>query len=124
MDIGNKIRKKREELGMTQDELAKKLGYKSRSSVNKVENSREIPVKKVKLYANALDLSVPFLMGWEKEVSFDKLEIDNSYSSEEEALDENLVNMNKRMKEYALKLANLPKEKQEHIMSLIDMLEK
>lgn len=124
MDIGNKIRKKREELGMTQDELAKKLGYKSRSSVNKVENSREIPMKKVKLYANALDLSVPFLMGWEKEVSFDKLEIDNSYSSEEEALDENLVNMKKRMKEYALKLANLPKEKQEHIMSLIDMLEK
>lgn len=124
MDIGNKIRKKREELGMTQDELAKKLGYKSRSSVNKVENSREIPMKKVKLYANALDLSVPFLMGWEKEVSFDKLEIDNSYSSEEEALDENLVNMKKRMKEYALKLADLPIDKQEHIMQLIDMLSK
>ena len=63
-------------------------------------------------------------MGWEKEVSFDKLEIDNSYSSEEEALDENLVNMKKRIKEYALKLADLPIDKQEHIMQLIDMLSK
>ena len=34
-----------------------------------------------------------------------------------------LTNMEKRLKEYALKLADLPKDKQEQIMNLIDMLE-
>lgn len=38
-------------------------------------------------------------------------------------IDSNLILMEKRLKEYALKLANMPKEKQEHVMSLIDMLE-
>ena len=34
-----------------------------------------------------------------------------------------LTKMSNRIKEYALKLAEMPKEKQEQIMSLIDMLE-
>lgn len=37
MTIGQRIRTKREERGLTQDELAKMLGYKYRSSVNKIE---------------------------------------------------------------------------------------
>lgn len=65
MTIGERIRLKREELGLTQDELAKKLGYKSRSSVNKIENSRELPLKKVKMMANILDCSPSYLMGWD-----------------------------------------------------------
>ena len=50
MNIGERIRNRREELGLTQEELAKKLGYKSRSSVNNVETSRELSNKKVRLY--------------------------------------------------------------------------
>lgn len=65
MTIGERIRLKREELGLTQDELAKKLGYKSRSSVNKIENSRELPLKKVRMMANILDCSPSYLMGWD-----------------------------------------------------------
>lgn len=42
MTIGERIKKRRLELGMTQDELAKKLGYKSRSSVNKLELNSHI----------------------------------------------------------------------------------
>ena len=37
-------------------------------------------------------------------------------------IDVELSNMNDRLKEYALKLANLPKDKQEHVMQLIDWL--
>lgn len=37
-EVGKRIRTRRESLHMTQDELAIKLGYKSRSSVNKIEN--------------------------------------------------------------------------------------
>lgn len=110
MTIGDKIRKRREELGYTQDELAKKLGYKSRSSVNKVEMSREIPMKKVKLYADVLDLSVPFLMGW----------ADDDSIIEMAETDVSISNMEKRVKEYALKLSNLNSEDQEMIMKMID----
>ena len=65
MTIGDRIKKRREELGMTQEELAKKLGYASRSSVNKVEKSRELSNKKVKLYSDALKCTPGYLMGWE-----------------------------------------------------------
>ena len=37
MDIGERIKLRREELNLSQDELAKKVGYKSRSSINKIE---------------------------------------------------------------------------------------
>lgn len=36
--IGKRIRARRIELNMTQEELAKKLGYKSRSTINKIES--------------------------------------------------------------------------------------
>ena len=61
------VREKREELGMTQEELSKKLGYKSRSSVNKMENARELPLKKVTMMADVLGCSPSYLMGWDEE---------------------------------------------------------
>ena len=66
--IGERIRKRREELGLTQDELAKKLGYANRSSVNKVETSRELSNKKVYEYAKALETTPAYIMGWEEKL--------------------------------------------------------
>ena len=37
-DIGKRIRRRREELGMTQEELADKLHYKSKTTIAKIEN--------------------------------------------------------------------------------------
>lgn len=65
MTAGERIKNQREKLGMTQEELAFKLGYKSRSSVNKVELCRDLSLKKVKEYAKALDCTPAYLMGWE-----------------------------------------------------------
>lgn len=65
-DIGKKIRTLREERGMTQEELAKKVGYKSRVSINKIELQRDIPIKKLVPIANALGVSPEYLMGWEE----------------------------------------------------------
>lgn len=65
MTIGERIKERRIELGMTQDELAKIVGYKSRSSINKIELSRDLPLKKVSLIAAALDTPPGYLMGWE-----------------------------------------------------------
>lgn len=112
MTVGERIKEKRIEKGMTQDELAKKAGYKSRSSINKIELSRDLPLDKVEQVAKILECSPSYLLGWEEEFSIEMLETDVALS-----------NMEKRVKEYALKLAALPKEKQEQIMNLIDMLE-
>ncbi len=72
MNIGDRIRIKREELGYTQEELAKKIGYKSRSSVNKIEKSRILSNKKVELFAKVLNVSPSYLMGWDTDFNNEK----------------------------------------------------
>lgn len=62
---GQRIRDLRIEAHMTQDELAKKLGYKSRTSINKIELSRSIPMPKVEKFAKVLGVTPSYLMGWE-----------------------------------------------------------
>lgn len=68
MTIGERIKQKREELNMSQDELAKKVGYKSRSSIQKIEVARNLPINKVEKMAAALDCTPGYLMGWEDDV--------------------------------------------------------
>ena len=53
--LGRQIRRLREQLGMSQEELAKKLGYKSKSSINKVETgSQGLTQSKIMRFAEAL----------------------------------------------------------------------
>nr|DAJ68670.1 MAG TPA: helix-turn-helix domain protein [Caudoviricetes sp.] len=66
MKIGDRIRNRRLALNMTQEELAKKLGYKTKGSISKIEsNERELPTQKIKRFAEILDTSPAYLMGWE-----------------------------------------------------------
>ena len=68
LDIGGKIKARREELGMTQDELAKKTGYKSRSSINKIERGgNDLPQSKIVAFAIALNTTPTHLMGWDED---------------------------------------------------------
>ena len=46
--IGRRIRNERERQGLTQDELARKMGYKNRSVVSTMEAATELSLKKVK----------------------------------------------------------------------------
>lgn len=41
LEIYKRIRARREELGISQEELAKRMGYRFRSSINKVENGED-----------------------------------------------------------------------------------
>ncbi len=67
LEIGKNIMARRKELGLTQEELAKKLGYKSKSTINKIENgTNDIPQSKIVKFAEALDTTPSYLMGWEK----------------------------------------------------------
>lgn len=89
MTIGERIKLRREQLGLTQEEVAKKCGYKSRSSVNKIELSRSLPLSKVELMANALETTPAELMGWEdvQEIEYDteKATIIKNNKNDEEA---------------------------------------
>lgn len=69
MKIGDRIKYRREELNLSQDELAKRLGYKSRSSINKIENDASgLPQHKIAAIAKALLTTPSYIMGWETEV--------------------------------------------------------
>ena len=65
MTIGERVKKLRKEKGMTQEELAARLGYKSKSSVTHIENGRDIPRSVVVQLADILDTTPAYLMGWE-----------------------------------------------------------
>lgn len=69
MAIGERIRQRREELGLSQSELARIVGYKSRSSINKLEKDDKNGVSREQLYkiAQALKVTPSYLMGWEDE---------------------------------------------------------
>lgn len=68
MDIGERIRERRESLGMTQSELARAVGYTSRSTINKIErDGRGISQDKIVAIAKALKVTPSYLMGWEDE---------------------------------------------------------
>lgn len=68
--IGERIRIRRQELGMTQEELARRMGYKSKSTVNKVESGKnDVNQSTAVKYAMALNTTVAYLMGWEEQDS-------------------------------------------------------
>ena len=66
-NIGDKIKERREALGMSQDELAEKMGYKSRSTIAKIEKGvNDVTQTNIVKFAEILKTTPAFLMGWEK----------------------------------------------------------
>lgn len=67
-DIYDRIRRRREQLGMSQEELAHKIGYKDRTAVSKIESAqRQIKHSMIAKLADALGTTPSYLMGWNKE---------------------------------------------------------
>lgn len=110
--IGQRIRARREELNMTQEELAKKLGYANRSSVNKVETSREVSMKKIDAFAKALDTTTAYLMGWE------------NFTEQAAIVDADLLCLTPKQKDYIIRISKLSEDKQECLWSVVDNFEK
>lgn len=98
MHIGERIKARREELGWTQDQLAKRMGYTSRSTVQKVEKGiNDITQSTVMLYAEVLGVTPSWLMGWEQE------EIENV---EKDKLCSIFAQMNNEQRDRLLEYAN------------------
>lgn len=70
------IKKLREELGMSQDELAEKTGYTSRSSIAKIEKGLvDLQQSKIINFANALGVTPSQLMGWDEPIDNKVIEL-------------------------------------------------
>ena len=68
MKLYENIRLRREELGMSQQELADKLGYTSRSTITKIESGEnDLTQSKIEAFAKALKISPIELMGYHSE---------------------------------------------------------
>lgn len=84
--VGNNIMAIRKRLGLTQEELAKKMGYKSKSTINKIEMGiNDIPQSKIAKFAEVLGTTPAFLMGWEAQEEA-KLPTEETLSDREKVL--------------------------------------
>lgn len=89
MELADKVKQRRIELGLSQEELAQRMGYSSRSSINKIENGRAVSQKIIVNLAKALQVTVPYLMGWEETKS------DPSYKAGyQDGIKERMQNLN------------------------------
>ena len=65
LPVYDNIRRRRIELNISQQELANKLGYTSRTTIAKIEAGKiDLPNSKIEAFAEALDISPGVLMGW------------------------------------------------------------
>lgn len=105
--IGKKIKQRRLELGLSQEELAKKMGYKSRSTINKIElDKHDINQSKLVRLAKALDCSPSYFIT-DSDIVIDVL------PDREEA---------NRVLHYANKLNALTPEQRSNVMQYIDFI--
>ena len=66
--VGDNISIIRKRLGWTQEELANKMGYKSKSTINKIElGINDIPQSKIMKFADVLGTTPATLMGWDED---------------------------------------------------------
>ena len=101
--IGEKVRARRIELGMTQEQLAHKLGYKDKTAINKIElNKNDVNQKNLIRISEALGVSPTYFI--------EDIEHENHTPEIVEV--------------YARKLSELPPDIQDNVMKYIDFLTK
>lgn len=96
MNIGERIKKLRNELGLTQDDLAISANT-TKQTIHKYETGiiSNIPASKIKALADKLNTTPAYLMGWEDKIS--------SYSDDE--LDQKIIEVFNRLSEEKQKQA-------------------
>lgn len=88
-EIGNRIKKERNNLGITQEELAIKLGLNNKSSISQYESGDAIPSDDIKFEMSKIfNCSIDYLLG--------KIDEKNPTSD----LDENLLRIGLSLKDY------------------------
>lgn len=104
--VGENISIERKRLGWTQEELALKMGYKSKSTINKIElGINDIPQSKIVKFAEVLGTTPAHLMGWDEE---EKISPEEPKLSEGEKMLLDLFRL-------------VPKDKQELVLQMIQV---
>ena len=75
MTVADKIKELREKAGLSQEELAHKMGLKSRSSITRIEKSGDnVSLKDVERFSDYFGCSPLYLMGWDNDSLNEELE--------------------------------------------------
>lgn len=106
MNIGNKIRELRIKNNLSQDELAKLVGYNSRSAINKIEKGvNDITQSKIILFAKALNTTPSDLLDWDidEPVGYEHLKERDYLTELEKKFLDSYLKLSKNDKEAVLK---------------------
>ena len=69
MKLYENIKRRRIELGLSQSELASKVGYKDKGSISRIENGKiDLTQSAIEEFANALECTPSYLMGWTNDI--------------------------------------------------------
>lgn len=110
--VGSRIKIRRNELGWSQEELAKRMGLKSKSTICKIERGEDnLTATSVNQYADALGVSVAYLMGWEE----------TTEAAYEQLRDAYLVNIKAR--DLYMQFESLSPEKQAYLLNYLQYLQ-
>lgn len=111
MTIGERIKQRRLELGLSQEDLAKRLGNKSRASVCTVEKDKEdLTTDRIRKYAEALETTPAYLMGWT-----DKVELPSKNDSMDKVME--------LSKQFAERFSEYPEEEVKRVFDLLTQIE-
>ena len=123
--LGLRIKNLRIDLGMTQEELAKKAGYTHKSMIAAIEGGKTgIGMQKFSKIAEILGTTPQYLMGGTHREATDFLVTDTNVGNTVEIAPARTEHINPEVWEYALRIAELPIEEQHKIFSFIDFLSK
>ena len=113
--IGENIRRLREKCGFSQEELATRMGYKSKSTINKIElGINDVTQSKVEKFAEVLGTKPSVLMGW----------VDEQTNKKNDALT-NIVNqlrIDKELLDMVEQLSSLSLEKRQALKPILNTL--
>ena len=111
--IGENIRRKREELGLSQEELATRVGYRHKASINKIElGLNDPPQNKIIKIAEVLGTTPAVLMGWVDEETSKKNDARVSIAFQS--------SYDKELFEMVEKLSKLTPEKRQVVKAVLD----
>lgn len=89
MGIGDRIKARRQELNLSQEELAQKLSYSSKSSISRIESNRQnLTQDKIQEIAAVLDTTPTYLMGWDESTHADTSRVNETTKSDFKTLSE------------------------------------
>lgn len=115
MTIGDRIKKLRNQIGLSQTELAIKSDS-SKQTIYKYENNivTNIPSDKIEIISEILGTTPSYLMGWENQNSNMLIEL-NHLTDDEKRLLTDFRTLNKQGQEYILQTMDMVKEKYKKI---------